>query len=334
MEQHTNLLKNRCRVCGNKPRGYVHSKLSKACDSLLSTLLAIDVKSESEVIFPPVVCNSCYITLKKAKEERTDITHTPLTIEIWEPHTDLCQLCLKASSSGGQLNRKRKGRPSEDDPSFQRRKIMRMVDGLGSPEFANFPLPRSMFLPSPFLDDLVCQHCQCIPSQPVELATCRHHLCIQCIKSGTIACPCTENSSILADHIGKPSPLTLNIIGSLLVRCADCGEVMELRDLMAHTSSKCEHTTIPCPSKVTVKQLLLDREQGSKQSLMELHNMGLVAEKLVPSNGHVTFRSSSGKVKENHIIIITHAYHHVFLLIVAFNSCKDHHTCSGLCHSI
>ena len=247
MEQHTKLLKNRCRVCGNKPRGYVHNKQSKACGSLLSTLLAIDVMSESEDIFPPVVCNSCYITLKKAKEERTD------------------------------------------------------------------------------------QHCQCIPSQPVELDTCRHHLCIQCIKSGITACPCTENSSILANHISKPSPLTLNIIGSLLVRCTDCGEVMELQHLMTHASSKCEHTTVPCPSKVTVKQLLLDREQGSKQSLMELHNMELVAEKLVPSNGHVTLRSSSGKVRKPHNYQCIPS---CILTIVATNSCKNHHTCSGLCHSI
>ena len=37
--------------------------------SLLSTLLNISVTTESDDIFPSVVCNSCYITVKKAKED-------------------------------------------------------------------------------------------------------------------------------------------------------------------------------------------------------------------------------------------------------------------------
>lgn len=297
MDQHTKILKNKCRVCGMKPSGYVHNKHSDACATLLSTLLDIEARSESEVIFPPVVCNSCYITLKKAKEEGTDIALTPLRVRTWEPHTDLCQLCME-SPCVGRPKKKRKGRPCEEDPTFQRRKIMRIVEDLGYPELVNLPLQKSMFLPSPFLDDLICHHCQCIPNQPVELATCRHYLCMQCIKAGIVTCPCNEDTVLALDHFSKPSPLTLNLIGSLLVRCSkNCGEVMELRHLTAHISSNCEHTTVPSPSKTTVRQLL-DREQGSKQSLMEKHNMGLVAERLVPNSGHVTCRSSSGKVQE------------------------------------
>lgn len=45
---------------------------------------------------------------------------------------------------------------------------------------------------------------------------------------------------------------------------------------------------------------LLDREHSCRQSLMEMHNMEMIAEKLVPGNGHVTFRSSLGKVKKPH----------------------------------
>ena len=51
--------------------------------SLLSTLLNISVTTESDDIFPSVVCNSCYITVKKAKEDDTNI----LTSTIHGKHT-------------------------------------------------------------------------------------------------------------------------------------------------------------------------------------------------------------------------------------------------------
>lgn len=158
----------------------MHKKLSSTCEPLLSNLLNIDVRSESEEIFPPVVCNSCYLTLKKAKEEDTDIAFTTITLHTWEPHTDSCQLCLE-SPSGGRPKKKRMGRPSEDDPAFQRRKIARRLEELGTSDTDS--LPKSNFLPSPYLDDLACQKCKHISSQPVELALCRHYLCMQCIRN-------------------------------------------------------------------------------------------------------------------------------------------------------
>ena len=94
MEQHKKCLEKRCRVCGRKPIGYLHSKYSKKCDSLLSTLLNISVTTESEDIYPPVVCNSCYITLKKTKEADKNIVTTALSTFAWEPQSDYCQVCL------------------------------------------------------------------------------------------------------------------------------------------------------------------------------------------------------------------------------------------------
>ena len=89
--------------------GYVHSKYSQKCASLLFTLLNIRVTTESEDIFPPVVCNSCYLTLKKTKEDETNILTTPLSMFAWELHNDLCELCLVVGgeSSGGRPPRGR-----------------------------------------------------------------------------------------------------------------------------------------------------------------------------------------------------------------------------------
>ena len=108
----------------------------------------------------------------------------------------------------------------------------------------NFPLDKCLFLPS---DDLSCYNCHCIPNQPIELTTCHHQLCMGCIKGGLIECPC--GSTVLVEHINTASPLTLNLIGSLLIHCnnKDCKEVMELKHLMAHISSSCQHTTVPPP---------------------------------------------------------------------------------------
>ena len=91
-------------MCGRKPKGYVHSKYSKKCESLLSTLLNISVTTESDDIFPPVVCNSCYITVKKAKEDDTNILTTTIGQFAWEAHNDLCEICLEVGgdSSGGR----------------------------------------------------------------------------------------------------------------------------------------------------------------------------------------------------------------------------------------
>ena len=79
--------------------------------SLLSTLLNISVTTESDDIFPSVVCNSCYITVKKAKEDTNILTSTIYQFA-WEAHYDFCEICLEVGgdSSGGRLKRKRRPR--------------------------------------------------------------------------------------------------------------------------------------------------------------------------------------------------------------------------------
>ena len=59
--------------------------------SLLSTLLNISVTTESDDIFPSVVCNSCYITVKKAKEDDTNI----LTSTIYNLHGKHTMISVK-----------------------------------------------------------------------------------------------------------------------------------------------------------------------------------------------------------------------------------------------
>ena len=183
----------------------------------------------------------------------------------------------------GRPKKKRKGRRRDDEPTFQWRKVIGRIGDIDSPEFATFPLDRSLFLPSPYLDDLSCYNCHCIANQPVEVTTCHYHLCMECMKVGLMACPCNENT-FLAEHINSPSPLTLKLLGSLCNN-TDCVEVMELKHLIAHISSSCQHTTVPPP--------LLHHCQSTAtpESLIASHTMGLIAETAVPSSGYITFKS-------------------------------------------
>ena len=67
--------------------------------------------------------------MKKAKEDDTNILTSTIYQFAWEAHNDFCEICLEVGgdSSGGRPKRKRKGRPRDDEPTFQRRKVMERI---------------------------------------------------------------------------------------------------------------------------------------------------------------------------------------------------------------
>ena len=141
--------------------------------------------------------------------------------------------------------------------------------------------------------------------------TCRHYLCSSCITPETISCPC-NNSTLSPDQLCNPSPLVFSVMSCLLVWCTrKCGQVLELQHLQSHLRSDCTRTEISPPSSVTVEQLLhcvSDQcGHGRETSLLVTHTTGLLAEKLFPSSGgHITCRSSTGKVHTH-----THTHGHL-----------------------
>ena len=40
----------------------------------------------------------------------------------------------------------------------------------------------------------------CRVSEQVEVTTCHHHLCMECMKGGLMACPCNENTFFGRTH--------------------------------------------------------------------------------------------------------------------------------------
>lgn len=226
MEHHKECLQNKCRVCGKKTKRYKHDKNSGACSGVLSSVLGWDVSSESELIYPPDVCNSCYLTLKEIQKakERGVIRSTNLTPYLWLPHSDDCLICLTVSCGGKPKRRKValeiQGRPSSADVN---RAITARVTELNVPQFVAFPLLTSYFLPNSMLTDLLCQSCLCIPNQPLEATACQHYICVPCIVKScetgcTLSCNCCK-TPISATQLRIPSPVVMKLFSNLLVRC-------------------------------------------------------------------------------------------------------------------
>jgi hypothetical protein len=269
---------------------------------VLSSVLGLDVSSESGDIYPPVVCNRCYATLKelvKAKE-KGKMRVTNLTPCTWSPHSDECQVCSVVPAGGKPKRRKItlevKGRPSGNNIN---RAIMERVARLYPFQEITSPTHPSYFLPNELLTDLICTTCGLITTKVLEVSTCQHYLCAQCIIN------CCEASSVLfccssvtAEMLRFPPPVAIKVLKSLLVRCFNgCGQVMELKYLHQHLSSNCIEVHIPPPSQVTVEHLLHASDiEGQTQTVTQ--TIGLLVEKLLPTNGSITVKFNSGKVSK------------------------------------
>lgn len=174
---------------------------------------------------------------------------------------------------------------------------MHHLGNLRTPKFADTPLSQSHFLPSPYIENLTCKLCHCLPDHPVHILSCHHLMCVSCIQSRCeeqeLHCPC-NNTPLSDDLLMEPTDLELKVLGCLLLACpSGCGEVLELDELLKHQASSCNVTPVPPPSKISVQQLL---ELESSTSQLRTQTMSLLAEELVPSSGVATCRSSTGKV--------------------------------------
>ncbi len=303
MEQHKIYIQNLCRTCGKKPKCYFHDKNGDQCKAALACVFGIATGEEDNNIYPPKICNNCYLTLRQLQKSKDEgcFRETALTPQTWLPHGDSCQLCENTSSASGSCGRPRKrkakGRPSMEDTHYMSRRVMHQLSTLRTPKYADTTLAVSHFLPSPYIEDLTCKLCHCIPNQPIHILSCQHLMCMSCIQheceKEELYCPC-NNMPLRDDLISIPSNLELKVLGNLLVFCTGgCGEVLELSQLTKHLTSNCTVTPVPVPSKVTVHQLL---ELESSTSQLRTHTLSLLADEMIPSSGVATCRSSTGKV--------------------------------------
>ena len=259
-------LQNLCRVCGNRIKTYKHNKIKEVCKGALSKLFDIAVEEEDEFVSPPFVCHCCYLTLSQVlnAKESGQFRETDLTPKVWAPHTDTCQICENAQiiQRGRPKKRKAKGRPSVDDCHYQGRKIVHRLSHLNIHKYVDCEPPLQYFLTTPHLDHFSCQICHSIPTEPIQLLGCQHLMCTSCIRNQceneAIICSC--GNPVYAESICLPS-----------------------------------NFVVPSPLSITVEQLL-ELQSKNSPSQLRAQTVGLLVEKLAPSNGSLTCRSSLGQV--------------------------------------
>ena len=120
MEQHKQLLGNKCRVCARKLLTRQHDKNKDPAKTVLFRVYGLSVEAESAEIFPPSICNSCFLVLRRASIQGD--TGPILKIHSWSPHGESCEVCT--ASTGGRLKKKHRGRPSDSDPEYMARNLV------------------------------------------------------------------------------------------------------------------------------------------------------------------------------------------------------------------
>lgn len=195
-------------------RANKHHTNSDLCKAALSSAFGIAAETESDYIYPKIVCHCCYLTLRQIQTARDTgrYRETELVPRTWLPHGDPCSVCHDAPTTpcGRPRKIKAKGRPRDDDLDHQRRKIVHHLSTLRTHTFSDCALDNAYFLTSPHLQHLSCQLCLTIPNEPLQIISCQHHiLCMSCIRSGcekeALVCPCSS-IPIRTDCIGIPSP--------------------------------------------------------------------------------------------------------------------------------
>ena len=95
MEEHISLLRERCRVCGQKIKfgdGFARAKSVEDYSNVLFTVYDVDIEYESSDIYPKHLCSKCRRNLDRYK---TKLPAPHLEAATFEPHTDDCSLCKK-----------------------------------------------------------------------------------------------------------------------------------------------------------------------------------------------------------------------------------------------
>ena len=70
-----------------KCKGYTHNKISEQCKAALLSAFGLDVGEENEAVYPPLVCHTCYLTLRQLQnaKETERFRETNLVPRRWSP---------------------------------------------------------------------------------------------------------------------------------------------------------------------------------------------------------------------------------------------------------
>lgn len=73
----------------------MHRKDSNPVKSLLLAAFGVDIANESEEVYPHLVCNNCYLSMKRIQksQEMGVALNSSLSLSSWSPHSESCSIC-------------------------------------------------------------------------------------------------------------------------------------------------------------------------------------------------------------------------------------------------
>ena len=327
-----------CRVCGGFLQKWrKHDTIyecKKGKDRLMATF-GIDVSLDSETIHPKHYCNRCYsVTRRQAKatEEEILFRHATNVFE-WTEHTEECcnvsgkkiniylilnyntiQVCehlnnLRRTRGGSNKKAtKNRGRPSREcNVTGVIREIKRLYD---THEQADSNAVYIGELP----DALMCPICLDVLCQPVEVVPCGMLTCANCLcrwlqVSEKLQCPgCCCNHQLSEETIKSPTPVILDLLASLKMRCLVCGQITTIKNHKAHIVSKCQgYYSSEVPAEVSVRDLL-STPAGTPTQPMERRIAGHLVKRIIAESSESTGvlrLPTRGQVCHNYAPIIT-----------------------------
>ena len=294
-DYHAEQLDRHCRVCAAMITGKAPKHTSADIGDVLMKGLGVDVSNDRREIHPPYVCHNC---CTKAKQYARSTVKSSLALQQWSPHTETnCTACALFRSS------QRGGRPKKSTKNRGRQSLERVSLFDKAPESwrGSEALTPSRFLSPPVLQlcDFQCTLCNNIVDRPVE-TPCRKLVCVECIPDRYLCQHCSTVHA-LSTFTSVP-PVTLKFLGSLLIQCEKCTEVVELKCLRKHIDSGCSQTGQFSPSQLTIAQLL-SRSITSPPTVIEQKAATSVVKRMISSpassSSQVVRLPTEGQVNSN-----------------------------------
>ena len=250
MDQHKNILKSLCRICGEKISRKSKTWKKERKESDVRACYDVNIHNDDDNIHPQHICNQCFSSMMKILAARKTKYHQPareIQVVTWEPHCDDCKVCQEQSHGKRRRPKKIPGHGHQSGETINL--IVAHVRDESGSQCAQNVSPERISSYSINSSHLTCPVCHHIVDGPIHLK-CGQLACGQCIAQLLIEegpdwqCPvcgaCTEG-----EHFVKCSGVEVDIVQNVKVTCKHgCRLPIPLKELETHEQA-CDPSTTP-----------------------------------------------------------------------------------------
>ena len=140
----------------------------------------------------------------------------------------------------------------------------------------------------------------CVADRPIQTG-CGKLMCYTCVAAHLHTegpYPCCGKDHQTADHqtasLSPAGDVVVKIIGTLLLRCSDCGSTVELGRMREHRESKCAVVVPPSPSRLTLRQM--SQPADAPPTVVEKKLASSVVRSIMNTSAHQSSSSSADLV--------------------------------------